>query len=360
MIIYIDKSIGIYWEHSGFNESENLFFSELAIAHQKGACFLCGDLSSIETMIKAFEGFEKSIFNQIRNKHSEMKSIIEKVESLIVLSCDSNPNVPVFIEGKYRLINLNETANYNFDNQCTLIGENLNDCKFYKLLAERYLHSQGLKGIKLSLHNELGGGNTIDTVFKKCVEEDRNLTLCIVDSDMKHDRTKKYPNHPKFGDTAIRLIKCHDKLKKSYNSCSFEIFCLDVHEIENLIPIEILKIIAESKYPAIEDGVQYLEKLFNAGLYNAILCYDFKNGGAKITEGPSKTFWDEIGEKVSDSSFPALNDKLLMATLDIFDDPSMPQYKITTFSIEKYLENLWNDIGLKVFSWGCANRPIRA
>ena len=108
-------------------------------------------------------------------------------------------------------------------------------------------------------------------------------------------------------------------------------------------------------------GILYLQKLLNYKLVEAVLCYDFKNRGNKVKEDPSVTYWIEIAEIVGDDSFPCLCSKVLEKAVEVLKGNTLDkQNQVTSVIIDSYLQDYWHEIGLKVFSWGCASRPIRA
>ena len=102
-----------------------------------------------------------------------------------------------------------------------------------------------LKGVHVRFQYENGAGSTISDVLKTRVLEDQKISLCIVDSDFKHGKTTKYPNSPGRGETANKLLRTERELRKQEGITPFEVYCLDVHEVENLIPIISFKLIVE-------------------------------------------------------------------------------------------------------------------
>lgn len=361
MLIYIDKTIEAHGSVSGLTNDEKIFFSELATAHQHGYCMLCGDLKSIEFLIEILGGIHSAIFKKIRNKHTQMRSIVNVVETILVLSYGAQPALPAFIEGKHKVMRINDALTYKLHLQCSMVAENLEDCQFYELIAQRFMHDNRIKGLGLSYRHELGGGNTINTVFRKCIEEDRVLTLCLVDSDIKYGPTAEYPGSPAKGETAKKLEKTFKRLIAKSDHATYELYCLPVHEAENLIPIAVLESIEKMLIPEIGSGISYLHKLCDANMTDAILRYDFKYGGNKVKGDPSVTYWIEVAEAIGDDSFPQLCTKILERAIDVLQgDTKDPQNQVRSVCIDSYLIDLWNEIGQKVFSWGCANQPIRA
>ena len=110
--------------------------------------------------------------------------------------------------------------------------------------------------------------------------------------------------------------------------------------------------------PKKENIILEFEVEVDAQLYDAILCYDFKNGCSNMRDDPAKTYWDIISSKVDDDTMPALCSKILGKALDVIGNE--PNFSAEKVQLDAYLVPLWKEIGLKVFTWGCANQPIRA
>lgn len=360
MVIYIDKTIGQYIEQNGMNDEERNLFNDLASSHSRGRCLLCGDLSSLEKVTDLLlDESPKATYSKIKSQHFQTRSIIEQVKNFLVISCCENADVPDFFKDKYKLLNISDAIKCDFSAPCTLVGENFDDCKFYKLLAERYLYSRKLKGVSFSFHNELGGGNTINKVFEKCVKEDKYLTFCIVDSDKKYDVSKRYPNKVEMGDTAKQLQKTYKSLLRTFKLPTYGVLFIPVHEIENLIPISVLELIAKSSVPEMVNGLDCLKKLLQKKLVQAILSYDFKKGN-NTTNAQGKAYWEEIGEIIGDTSFPAINSRVLEHALNFFESNTDPQYDFAKVELDEYLIDIWENVGADIFSWGCSNYPIRS
>lgn len=353
MIIYLDRTIGEYCSTNTLKENEIALFSDLAYAHRKGYCLLCGDLTSTEILMAILPETSKSTYKKVYSHFYKIRSIIEKVETLIVISYSDIPDVPDFMNGKCRLLKVDNAITFNLNEKCTLVAEHLDDCKFYALLAQRYMVDQQVRGVDISFHNELGGGNTINKVFEKCILQDKSLTLCVADSDLTHGSTKKFPNAPGKGDTAYLLEKTYKEIEKLIPPVTFELYLLPIHEIENLIPIHILIQISNNGCPDIKKGLGILQSLKEAECTQAILYYDFKKGCEQAKKEPYVEYWNEIKTKLNVSILPCLSSKLMEKAIGFIEENCFE------IPIDEYLTILWNDIGLKVFSWGCSNAPIR-
>ena len=351
MIIYIDRTIGTYGRKHQFSTDELAFFSHLAIAHRNGNCFLCGDILSIECIMNHIGGWEKSVYKWVRNHNTQVKSIIGLVESLIVLSYDNTPQVPSFISSKSRLIKIDDAISFNPNFPCALIGENLDDCKFYKLLAARYLKEHNVKGISIAFHSAQGGGATTNKAFENSVLSNHIPTLCIVDTDVKYYKTKKYPQDPAIGDTAKKVIDTLAGFPKTTPPI-YDLLCLPVHEIENLIPSCIIINLS----PDSKEMRAFLKSLHAINGGQPILYYDFKEGFQKIKKDQAVEYWYAIAESIGNFNPPYTGTNTLVKAIETLEEmDNNGQQTIHTVTVDDYLAVLWNDIGKKVFSWGCAS-----
>lgn len=368
MIIYIDKSIA---KHGNLTDAEEVMFTELACAHRRGDCYLCGAPDSIDHLKKELNIFRKGI----GNRYAELSALINAIETLIVISYDVSPVLPQIISEKQgkdgmqvRIITVNQAIQYRLNEQCILLGESLYDCIFYRLLTQRYmyLNRKTIRGVRPSLSDELGGGDSMDKSLEKCVRDNHNLTFCLTDSDIKYGRSHKYGAEPSIGNTARHLEDSKANLIKEGLSNLFELYRLDVHEVENLIPFSILEEVANSTIKEMLPGVAYLKKLKAANLIEAIFCYDFKKGNnvdelrkecqdPNTKKKPELAYWEEIALQIGDESAPCLNEHVLKKSIEHMKKSGY-MYSDTS-ELDEHLVDIWNTIGKKVFSWGCANKP---
>lgn len=351
MIIYIDKTIGTYGRKHQFTTDELALFSQLAIAHRNGNCFLCGDILSVECIMNHIGGWEKSVYKWVRNHNAQVKSIIGLVETLIVLSYDDTPQSPAFISSKCRLIKIDDAMRVNLYFPCALIGENLDDCEFYKLLAVRYLKEHNIKGINIAFHSSQGGGATTNKAFENSILVNRIPTLCIVDTDVKYHKTKKYPQEPAIGDTAKKVLDTLGKFPETTPPI-YDLLCLPVHEIENLIPSCIIINLS----PKPKEMRSFLKSLRTIDGGQPILYYDFKEGFRKLKKDQAIEYWYAIAEYIGNYNPPNTGTNTLVKTIELLKQTGQNgQQTIYSVAVDDYLSVLWSDIGKKVFSWGCAS-----
>ena len=366
MIIYIDKSIA---KHGDFTDDEEVMFTALACAHRKGDCYLCGADESIKRLKDSFGIYGKGIGTQ----HAEEGALIDAVETLIVITYDESPVLPQRIRNKpskdVRIIPIAQAVKYRLSEPCILLGESLYDCDFYRLVMRWYMHSirKSIKGVWPQLVDEQGNGESTNKSLEKCVDANHNLTICLTDSDKKYDCSPRYGAPPATGKTMRDLKQSEDNLLGAGLGVLFELYCLDVHEAENLIPFCVLDDIAKDTVREMAPGITYLRKLQKAGLTDAILLYDFKKGNnidtirkdiedkGKTEKRPVLAYWEIIAHEIGDESAPSLNKNVLSKAITQMQQTGYVESD--KFVLDDHLVGIWNDIGRKVFSWGCANMP---
>ena len=373
MLYYIDNTVASALQKREFSEDEKWFFTDLAGAYRKGKCYLCGDSASLKKLAENLSD-SGSVFYSVLAKHLEHGAVIQAVKTVFVISFSedgfgvtlpavlTSPDKAFFIPIEKAIQN-----EWQIGNNCCLLSENLTDNEFYYLIGKHYCNQHGYGQLQLSFHNENGGGSTTATVFTKCVEEEKRPTLCIIDSDRKHGKTRQFPSDPAIGDTLMHVRDAKNKLDINSRNPPFFLQELFVHEAENLIPMDVLSSIEQVN---VRDGKQLLIKLCGIGKEEAILYYDFKKGFPYIIEKPKQQYWKDLllllGGKETEMPpdkkpenrdkqdeitqfFPAVgkSDLLEQAVQSMKDNPG--------FQVDSYLEALWEEIGLIMLTWGCAS-----
>lgn len=401
MIIYIDRTIA---DHGDFTEQENTMFTELACAHKRGNCFLCGHTLSIDRLKKDIPAYCKGI----DDNHAELRSLFGEVETLIVITYGEEPALPKAIEEKMnallaeqdrneqnvdyvRVVSVDQATRYRLNEQCIFLGESTNDCTFYRLLADRYMHSirDKIRGVSLSLKDENGGGQMTYNQLEKCVKTEHHLTVCLTDSDKKHGISEKFVNKPGLGNTASSLEKTRKTLEKDGLSPLFDLLTLDVHEAENLLPLSILDDIVKHDVPDGKNGLAYLRLLQEKRLElnkkateqhdqekekypEVMFCYDIKKGvnvqklkqdledpeRSKKVSKPLLAYWEEVIEVVGDDRVSGIAEKALTYAMKHMAELTPSGHKkVIDYPLDEYLVDHWKKIGKKIFSWGIANTP---
>ena len=354
----------------------------MANACRSEKCYLCGDIESLKLLRNKLSYPASNIYNALLQRHVESGSVMKLVKKVFILTMNVEmclntlPDILRPIK-KHQIIFLEQAIEmkWNLNERCCLLAENLDDCVFYKLVAQYYFSSQNFT---IRFHCENGGGTTTSNVLEKRIFNEKVPTLCIVDSDQKYGATKKYPQKPSNGDTLKKIESAINTLKNLGGNPPCELFPLEVHEIENLIPICILEKLKTS-YPALKDGLKILMKLkeFDNGL--PILYYDLKKGFPYIKGEPKREYWKNIMLRLggSESDMPpddkpkdenAISPKLFFPPLSCNSGLLRQANKFIEryvkngeeFYIDNHIEYYWKKIGEIVLTWGCTSMPMYA
>lgn len=241
-----------------------------------------------------------------------------------------------------------------------LLGEFENDCSFFEYLLVWYKYLHGIR-IPTDFDKQSGGGSSTSQMIEKYVGERNRITICIVDTD------KKYPEHRPTNTT-------YDKCKNLYNDVPYYLFfSLEVHEIENLIPYNIID---ELKWPdKTEENRQHFAALRSkTDIANDVLPYfDLKEGIKKsdIINNPEYySFANKIyntNKKLVDTSdfstyVASLQDGefvckglwhgILKDSLGLIKEKNISPKDFEPFG---YQQPFWCKIGQCMLNWGCAS-----
>lgn len=165
----------------------------------------------------------KSVFT----KRYDYRKVSEAVTCRAIISYDN-------IEEQDGIIVLNPTQYkaFEFYQETYLITENIIDAEFYRYIFLYFVKGKGLSGLQSSFYSLMGGGATLADVMKHETLSPRHFCVAIADSDKASPQSS-------IGNTA-------QQLQKVWNNALCKRFCSvyvmqRVREIENLIPIKLLK-----------------------------------------------------------------------------------------------------------------------
>ena len=168
---------------------------------------------------------DNSIFRSILNKFSTITSDYKKIGFRMLVST----LLTTKIEYNQIIINPNQYPEFNYVNRTQLLAENLLDINLFRYIGLFFLRECKLENtINLEFDDELGGGDTTHTKYKKYVDRAEKLCLCILDGDREFD-----DKNATYGETFKKVQKCHNSSKP------FNCLCYGtekIREIENLIP----------------------------------------------------------------------------------------------------------------------------
>ncbi|WEJ74573.1 hypothetical protein [Pseudomonas sp. PSE14] len=244
------------------------------------------------------------------------------------------------------LIGYSHLVNATTLNKSVFLAENLRDAEIFSLGAESYLfHNQLYRSYGISLERAPGGGNTTFDYFSK-LEEESKFFFCIIDSDLKH------PKGP-IGSTAKRF----SETPSGYHEKRF-LRILDCHEIENIIPLQVVRAVTNGE---IEKGLTYRLNRCKEDRKHP----DHKSGLSidqaidqddKYNSDHWKLYYPHKAKKGQTWIIPPLGENLLSHCLKLMSEISIE--KLTEY-ISTEFDETWIDISKDVASWGvAAKRPI--
>ncbi len=364
MYIEISRELVTSAERGNRYAIEMLVRLSLAIKYGKHIIF--AGLKLLDRIIKltSLETHEKAQYKRIRNNYAVIGAICRKLDfKAVVLMRGDNCRTHHRI-----LINAAKAEKLEVYEECHLLTENLTDGEFFEYIVIEYVKRLGTT-THICYMPQMGGGNTIAKVYKMEIDRGQHFCLSILDSD------KKFPTES-YGDTC-KALRAEDKDKYlgdagsdgqyAFN-CSYYVM-EELRELENLIPIDVLKTMDNVKnnnllqmnfdmsYHDMKDGLlaakiktgAYLSYLntvfaFNPALVEDIDFYaqyrqhccsckeEFEKacGRIRLVEG--------LGSKIMDQVLSSAK-------------PALATTQLAQMSPSQ--QNEWLKIGKKVFEWSC-------
>lgn len=237
----------------------------------------------------------------------------------------------------------------------TLLCENLDDTKFYFALCEEYF---GINYIKTKNGLGVGGSSTADN-YEQIVNNNDKICLCIVDSDIKYPESDE-------GGTYVAILNKNIPKHPSHLVCK-----LNVHEIENLIPIEIIG--RHIKDKKAREFSKRLKAIDNNG--DILHFYDIKEGIklSSIKQNPkyysfAKDIFNRLNGLSKSESFDDYVRSLERKKCNILFAPLCPGILDTFISLDSryhdrfvycdYLRDEWERIKNYIVTFFCARPDV--
>ena len=315
----------------------------------------------------------RGIYWTLGNRMSERKLLLDRTKKYCRLIA-SKPEGNLIQEGDSEIIllNISEVSEKDFTDYSIMLAENEDDIAFYQYVGQYYVRQNEIGNIRIHFEGQNGGGSTTANVLERIASEKKRMCLCITDSD------RKYGNDMP-GETMGRIIEVTKRIQPEF----YEVILLEVHEIENLIPISVLEKIV-SQYRLDSQGIEFIKYLVenDSTRTSPVFYYDFKKGILKddfiLKQNASKdeikkfnkkelhrVYWKkyvegfrgEIREESEQNLVSGICEKVLKYTLQYFQENVTGDRQLS-FDPEEHLQDLWNEIGQKVYCWGCVGGRI--
>lgn len=357
------------------NDIESVaFLEQLALDRRKCKNIVIAKREVLDRLSKmtCFSNVARNIYRALANRAAEYKLILKNTSTYCRL-VDKIKVSLIVNEDKKEIIELeiSDNAQKDFTGKTLMLAENEEDISFYKIIGQYYIRQHKIGNIKIDFEPQNGGGSTTCGVLKSIITNRNRMCLCIVDSD------KKYGN-AEPGETMRKVMGIVDGIQKDY----FDVILLDVHEIENLLPLNVLDyIVKENNINS--QAIEFISFLIDqdCSRTSPVFYFDLKKGiprGAYFLEKNAcdeeerkyrklsnyREYWkpyiEKFGKKIEETNNPIISgvcDKTLKHALNYFNSIKK-EGKIEDFTIEPYLDKTWLEIGEKVYCWGCVGGRI--
>lgn len=339
------------------------FFNELSYLLYKGINYFYIEKSNLERLYSSnkLENNAREKYLIQFNNSVEDKSIKNSIKNKIVIT--GNSASEIFKENNQIFIPIDiAIKDINLEQRIRIIAENNNDCAFYKYIGNIYMAEHDINGVNLELESILGGGTSIAMVYKENIVN-KNIAILLVDTDIKYAEGEK-------GRTCNELIEAKKDMMENQFEKITQIISLNVHEIENLIPLKLIKEYylyhkAKDKIKIVEN----LEKIYEKykedyDERNPIYFYDMKSGITKNEmerDEKYNNYWKKVLD-LANIEYNVEQGKLL----DGFGRNLLPNINNYVNKIickdfyGKYLNDElkieWNNIGELIYNFGCARK----
>lgn len=348
MLFYLNNCI-----LSNLDEKKLLALETLAIWKYKGLIKLTGDLECLESLsvLEGLGNTAKQVYNICVAKWSIACGYIQYLDRYIHLTDKANlhHNSAEILYPLTEVNNIEQGLVY-------FIPEDVGDIDFYRKIAEYYAQENFSNTEDLIKFSKVqGGGDRTRYIFQDYANNPNVLTLCILDSD------KYCPNSP-ISDKAqqAQIINLRTSAKSA-------LIVLPVHEKENLIPLKALEkaFIGHSKH-------SQLIRVFSNDEYQSIQAYvDMKKGvkSCQVMKYSNRLDYEKLSEhlqlpKPANCIDPDQRNcncpKIVPPFSKRLMDESIKNIDFDMIKLEHMnFQRTWNDLGRAIYSWLCADEPIR-
>ena len=338
-----------------------LAMENLASAARNGDHAVIADIQTLETLSELNDlGLSaRALFKTLKRKWTQLSSL-ESIVSKKIIAGEFNEIKKIKNQhGEEIHVPISMFDSRELSQKTKLILEDVGDELIYQLITDWFLKKK--KGINnfsnlYNCNSVHGGGQRTGFVYKTIERKERCLTLCIVDTD------KKYPTCD-FGPTAEKVREAHIS-----GTPLNQPFYLEVHEVENLIPISIYRL-TYAKHPndsalkAAYESLEFLEE------NSAIKFFDSKKGVSCLqinltaTDERRRDYWSPLVDTIhtkKDCNHKVCNQASCKnQMIKNWPKPAETKAEITAirdgeqfeFNISPWLSNEWERIGQKILNW---------
>lgn len=375
MLYEIDKSCLELLDDKN-NISLIAFFEQLALDRRKCKNLLVAEREVLNKFAKweCLSVVAREIYTRLANRSSEYRNIVNNTTKYCRLV--ANGEVECIGERGHEIIILpiEKIAMKELTGKTLIVTENIEDIGLYKIIGQYYIRRKRLGNVRIDFEERNGGGSTIATVVKEIISESMRMFICILDSD------KKYADQQSPGDTMKKVIETVEDKMTNYN---YDILPLEIHEVENLIPISVLEMVVTKKCLN-EEALKFMKRLIknDSSSCSPVFFFDLKKGipANKIVKDKNadaqekkrfaknqlyRIYWEkyicEYGILIdqcecSGAIIPGVCDNILKYSIEYCRDYLMQTFEET--QIDLYMEKIWMEIGERIYCWGCVGNRL--
>ena len=243
MLLVLDDSLNNKTEE--FFENAAPAIENIATAAREGKHILSGNRELLQRLSKlsCISRISSASIKKCQEQMPEYANLKNIASDYVQVMPDGNDRINII--GGQRIINipLQKFTDTSMIQESVLIGENLIDCEFYKIVAEVYSSKNNLGRLKIRHEGRLGGGSTIVDVYKQTQDEDKRPCLCVADSD------KKCPSSD-IGEIVRKLDRIDDETKPI--SRYVHILCREAENMLSCKQLELACSKTESRLKALQ------------------------------------------------------------------------------------------------------------
>lgn len=315
----------------------------------------------------------RAVYKVLGNRMSERKLLLKNTKKycrIVAMNCEKNRVVEE--DHEIILLNIKDGSQKDFTSYPLMLAENEEDIEFYKFIGQYFVKKNRLGNMHINFEGRHGGGSTISKVLEHIISERNRMCLCIVDSDRKYEEAS-------CGETMQGIVNITQDVFQDY----FEVLLLEVHEIENIIPLGVLEHIVITNNLE-KQGLLFLKYLIECDntLNSPFFYFDLKKGILKksfiLEDGADdqckknyrkkelyRKYWqkyiEDYGIKIdSDSNTILVNGisvRILRDALELLRDMKRDD-KLDLLEVDEPIRQVWDMIGEKVYCWGCIGGRI--
>jgi hypothetical protein len=174
----------------------------------------------------------RAAINSLFNRLPEYKNLALSVDRKVIVYLEGERQKGVFRDANDWYVPLQNFSQFSII-ESAILGEDGTDSEMVIVLAEHYIQLSNFNNFVTRARLMNGGGSRTPDTLERYLIDDHSPCLCITDSD-------KY--HPGFRESSTTK-KCRDLAKKT-SAKVIEHYSLKEREMENLIPLAIVKRVA--------------------------------------------------------------------------------------------------------------------